>query len=170
MTTIAKTAFTGGTIYELVCNKTGLRYIGKTSIDLRRRLSVHKYDYNSWLNGAKKGKCTSGLILENGDYTINALEIVPKDVNIFEREGYYQSTLECVNKNKSNGNASPLNPEYMSNYYRENKERIAAKAKIKNAQRSNCFHCGKELNKYYLPTHKKKVHKNIPIAPPIPII
>ena len=57
-------------IYKIVCNKTGLVYVGATcKLLLCQRLTKHVSDYKRYLNG-KTNFITSFKILENGDYDI----------------------------------------------------------------------------------------------------
>jgi hypothetical protein len=89
-----------GKIYKIVCNKTGLIYVGSTcEPTLARRLAKHKADYNYYLKG-NRGYITSFKILDNGDSDIVLLENCPcenKD-ELHKRERYYIENLECVNK------------------------------------------------------------------------
>ena len=57
-------------IYKIVCNKTGMVYIGSTCQRLlSQRLSGHVRGYRQWKNG-KIYYTTSYRIIENDDYFI----------------------------------------------------------------------------------------------------
>ena len=83
--------YNDGRIYSLVCNETGLEYIGSTCDTLCRRLQGHKTKYGKWKNGLEN-KCGSFRILEGGNYSINLVENYPcnnkKELNIRERYWY----------------------------------------------------------------------------------
>lgn len=166
----SKTSFTGGRIYEVVCNKTGQRYIGKTILSLKARLSRHKSEYNMWIKRGSIGKkCTIYPIIEGGDYCINELELVDKETNIYHREGHFQQILECVNKNINTGYSNNDNREYNLSYYEKNKKSICAKHREYYSKKSTCPHCGKELNRNFLRKHRQNIHSNIPIPPKLPL-
>lgn len=82
-----------GSVYEIICWTTGLRYIGATKQSLNRRLTCHKSicknDYGK--------KCTSRFVLEHGNYEIYELERVESKELLKERELYYIKHTECVN-------------------------------------------------------------------------
>ena len=75
-----------GTIYEIICWTTGLRYIGKTTLDLKERLRTHQYS-----------KSSSQLVLEHGNYEIYELEKVDDKTLLTEREFFYIQHTDCVN-------------------------------------------------------------------------
>jgi hypothetical protein len=89
-----------GKIYKLVCNVTGLIYVGSTTKEyLSQRLTQHRGDYQRFLTG-KYANVTSFDVIKNGNYDIVLLESYPcnsKD-ELFSRERYYIETLACVNK------------------------------------------------------------------------
>ena len=88
-------------IYKIVCNTTGLVYIGSTcEPTLARRLAKHKADYTHYLKG-KKHYITSYKILENNNYEIILLELYPCNTKdeLHARERYYIENInDCVNK------------------------------------------------------------------------
>ena len=90
-----------GKIYKIVCNKTGLIYIGSTTKHyLSDRLGNHRAHYKIYLKTQTK-YMSSAKILENDDYNIILLESYPcksKD-ELLARERHYIELLECVNKN-----------------------------------------------------------------------
>jgi len=89
-----------GKIYKIICNITGLIYVGSTTKEyLTQRLSQHKRDYRKYLNG-KRCYMTSYQILENGNYNIVLLESdnYNSKNELHSRERFYIENLDCVNK------------------------------------------------------------------------
>lgn len=90
------TNYNNGKIYKIVCNKTGLVYIGSTTKRLlSERLSQHRYSYNYYVDGKRKTKTSSYQIIQNGDYYIELLELYPcscKD-ELLAREKHYIKTI-----------------------------------------------------------------------------
>ena len=77
--------YSNGKIYKIVCNKTGLVYIGSTCKTLDERLKEHEYDMEHFIN-TKKYKpdklkkvifCSSFFVLLNKDYKIELIENYP---------------------------------------------------------------------------------------------
>ena len=90
-----------GKIYKIICNETGLIYIGSTcQSTLARRLSSHVQKFKYW-NDGKHHFVTSFKIIEAENYyDIVLIENFPcktKD-ELHSRERYYIELLECVNK------------------------------------------------------------------------
>jgi hypothetical protein len=110
-----------GKIYRLVCNTTGLVYVGSTcEKTLAKRLQGHKNNYNQHLKGNNRASCSAFKILEGGDYDIILIESIPcasKD-ELHRRERFYIESLDCVNK------AIPTQTlkEYNTKRYVENRE------------------------------------------------
>ena len=86
METINDTAdYSQGKIYKIVCNKTGLVYIGSTYKTLEERLKRHEDDMTHFIHirnnkpdKLKKTKvCTSFFIFLNKDYKIELIENYP---------------------------------------------------------------------------------------------
>ena len=85
-------------IYKLVCNKTGLQYIGSTTSDLEKRLENHEKSYAKW----KQGKCryiTSFKVLRGGDYKIELVKECPCwcKKELLEYKAFYTYITNCVN-------------------------------------------------------------------------
>jgi hypothetical protein len=76
-----------GSIYEIICWTTGLRYIGQTKNSLKQRLIEHK----------SRNSGTSKLILEHGNYEIYEIEKVDNKELLTEREQYHINHTDCVN-------------------------------------------------------------------------
>lgn len=158
-----------GHIYEIICRITKSRYIGSTKYDIETRLYHHKGQYNSYKRG--KGPYYSSFeVLKAGDYFIQLIESIEyqERYSLLEREGYWQRKLECVNLRIASRTTEQLrkeDPERWEQTRERNKENI----KKWKRQRTNCFHCGKDLARGSIYIHKKRLHSNIPAAPPIPI-
>ena len=110
-----------GKIYKIICNTTGLVYIGSScQPTLAKRLAMHRGDYKLHLNG-KKGNITSFKVLENGDYEIVLIENYPcenKD-ELHKRERFHIDNNICVN--------SYIPTQTRKEHYLSNKEKIGAK-------------------------------------------
>ena len=121
-----------GKIYVIICNKTGLKYYGSTTISLSMRLSIHKYMMNKTTNNL-----SSFEVLKNNDYKIELVENFPcqsKD-DLFEREKYYIQNNECTNKRiPSRGIKEWYNDnkneilQQKKEYYQSNKEILKQKS------------------------------------------
>jgi hypothetical protein len=132
-----------GKIYKIVCNNTGLIYIGSTcEPTLARRLANHKRHLNHWKTG-KGHYMTSYKILENNNYDIVLLENHPCDSkdDLHKRERYHIESIDCVNKiivGRTKQEYEKDNADYIKEYqkkygpkYREdNKEILSQKKKL----------------------------------------
>ena len=89
-----------GKIYKIVCNKTGLVYIGSTIQPLKTRLAKHKTDYKLTLKGINRYNRDVFKVLENQDYNMELLEEYPCETkkDLLIKEGEYQITTPCVNR------------------------------------------------------------------------
>ena len=135
--TKAKKDYTKGKIYRLVCNTTGLQYIGHTTKDyLSQRLVKHIGDYKSWLEG-KMNYVTSFIIIEMNNYEMVLIEKYPciSEDELKARERYWIENLECVNKNIPN--------RTKIEWTEDNKEKIIEQGKIYREEHKE------ELKKYY---------------------
>jgi predicted GIY-YIG superfamily endonuclease len=124
-----------GIVYEILCWTTGLRYIGKTTLSLNKRLSQHK---------SAKGKleCSSKLVLEHGNYEIYELEKVNDESLLRKREIYYIQHTDCVNIRTEFVDRKEYLKNYFQTKYKEaNKERSRInrekKKNLKNRQLLN---------------------------------
>jgi hypothetical protein len=135
-----------GKIYKIVDNTNGNIYIGSTTEKLNQRLSKHKCDYKSYLNG-KDRNCTSFEIIKNNNYRIELIKyIIYKDrIELLQRERYYIENNECININIP----SRTDKEYRNNkeYYKEYKKEYS---KIK----YDC-ECGSSICQYQKQRHFK---------------
>ena len=113
-----------GKIYKIVCNITGLVYIGSTCENrLSRRLSHHVGHYKIFLAG-KTNYTSSFEIIKNGNYEMVLIENFPCDNSdeLRMRERFYKESQECVNVN----NPIRLKEDDILKqqiYYQENKEK-----------------------------------------------
>ena len=131
--------YNNGKIYRIVCNKTGLCYIGSTTYDtLAQRLCSHKSAYKKWLTDTTKNKCSSVLVMENDDYDIVLVETVNCDSRdeLRRRERYWIENTECVNlciPTRTHAEYRDTHREQMLDYnqkhYAENREKMIEIAK-----------------------------------------
>ena len=158
-----------GKIYKIVCNKSGLIYVGSTTKHyLSDRLVQHRMRYKHYKDGKEKTKSSSYQIIENGDYDIILLENYPcksKD-ELTSRERFYIDQIECVNIQKpgrtmkewTNDNKEILK-EYHKNYYQVNRDEALLKGKeyhILNKEKRNNYN--KEYNDKNKEIRKEKIN------------
>lgn len=118
-----------GKIYKIVGY--GLTYYGSTTESLKRRLSRHRRHFNDYNDGKRNDKTTAFEIFVNGDdYKIELVEHIltnnPKDLT--DRENYYITNNECVNKNIPNITIEQKK-ERQKKYNEKHKEQIKETAK-----------------------------------------
>jgi hypothetical protein len=123
-----------GIIYEIICWTTGLRYIGKTTQTLKKRLSNHI---------SRKKWYSSKLVIEHGNYEIYELEKVEDESLLTEREKYYIQRTDCVNIQIGDFNRT----KYMKEYYQ------TEEFKKSNRERAKAFRERKKLEKSRLLTN-----------------
>ena len=101
-------------IYKIVCNQTGLIYIGSCTISLSSRLACHKQQLT------KRRNCSSYKVLENNDFSIILIEDFPceRREQLLARERFWIDSTDCVNKN--------LPCRTQKEYYTDNREQIIA--------------------------------------------
>jgi hypothetical protein len=141
--------YENGKIYRIVCNTTGLQYIGSTTVTLRRRLSGHKDKFKAWKEG-KTHNNTSFKVLENN------FPCATKD-QLHARERYWIETLTCVNKQRP----TRTDQEYykdnqckIKEYREANKDRILTYAKsYREAHKETIL----AKNKAWREAHKEEV-------------
>ena len=106
-----------GKVYQIICNVTGLCYIGSTIQTLSARMTGHRSDYKKHLNGAKV-YCKSFIILENNDYRTELICEYPcwSKMELCREEGKYQRKIECVN--------TKIAGRIKTEYYQDNKDKI----------------------------------------------
>ena len=80
-----KSKYSQGKIYKIVCNKTGLIYIGSTIKTLEHRLKIHEYNMERFIYTKKHyplklkevSFCTSFFVLFKKDYKIELIQNYP---------------------------------------------------------------------------------------------
>ena len=147
-----------GRIYKIVCNETGLQYVGATKQTLCNRLSTHKYYF-------KKGstRTTSWIVLQSGNYNILLIEEIEYETKdqLHQRERHWIEALDCVNKvipyrtdeekQQWRSNNKELLRQLWDSWYERNKDRLKEKVKCE---------CGCEVSKRHLKEHlETDVHK-----------
>jgi len=110
--------YSNSKIYKIVCNVSGLVYIGSTTQPLCKRLGVHKSKYKLWKSDKiRTGRCSSFEIIEYDSYDIVLIENYPcfSKEEFHRRERHYIQSMVCVNKR--------VPTRTLQEYYIENKER-----------------------------------------------
>lgn len=149
-----------GKIYKIVCNITGLIYIGSSCQKyLSKRLAQHKEHYKKYLLDNTHKYLTSYEIIKNDNFNIILVEKYPCNDNIElrQRERYYYDLFECVNKIKpyaSEIEQKETEKKYNQNYRDEHKPEINKyKINYRNEHRN-------EIKKYN-DEHKEKYSTKI---------
>jgi len=85
-------------IWSKDCDGNILRYYGSTCNFIKRK-SNHKLDYQKWVkNGRPNKKCSSFIILDNGDWKMEKIDEIEGDRwEARKLEGEYQKNNDCVN-------------------------------------------------------------------------
>jgi hypothetical protein len=92
--------YSQGKIYKIVCNKTGLVYIGSTCKTLDERLKQHEYDAKRYLDKKSNKFVSSIYIIISNDYKMELIENYSCNhkKELETKEYYYITNLEgCVN-------------------------------------------------------------------------
>jgi len=122
--------YQNGKIYKIVCNKTGLVYVGSTTEKtLSKRLANHKANYKDWKEGKRNTVATSSKIFDNDDYYIVLIESFPCSTRdeLHQRERYYIESTDCINKVVPCRTKSEYridNMDKIKKYREDNKENI----------------------------------------------
>jgi adenylate kinase family enzyme len=149
-----------GRVYKITSEKAGLVYIGSTSNTLGERLYRHKCDMKRWLAGKKKyGEAYKLLEFDDAKMElIEELEVADRN-ELFKREGYYQRTMECVNR--------CIAGRSRKEYYDDNKDELKTrckKYKDEHKEEINAKHtceCGGRYANPYKSRHiKSKKHQD----------
>lgn len=142
--------YSKGKIYKIVCNTTGLIYVGSTcKPKLCQRLSKHVSDYKRHLN-KKAGYMTSFEILENNNYVIVLLEEYPcnnKD-QLHKKEREWIEKNVCVNK---------VIPSRTIKEYNQTSKRKEVNRNNTERYRQNNQDIIKEKQKIYRETNTQKI-------------
>ena len=142
--------YSNGKIYKIVCNITGLIYIGSTCKKLCQRISQHRTAYKRYLKD-NKHYITSFKIIEGGNYEIILIETFPCEnkEELHKRERYFIDTLECANK------VIPTRTEKEYNkYYKE-----THKLEILEKERKNKAYRNAITKSYYERSKLKPINK-----------
>ena len=117
-------------IYNIVDNTNNNIYIGKTKVNINKRINNH-------LSSMKNEKlyCSSEIVLKNNNYTIKIIEDNLSEEDALHREIYYiQNTPNCINKMKYDFDKKEYDKKKRGNYYEEyrqnNKDKISQRKKI----------------------------------------
>ena len=91
--------YSEGKIYKIVCNTTGLVYIGSTYKQLNTRLKEHKKCFDKYINNLYNHMLSSYFVLIKNNYEIILIENFPCNTQkeLLARELYYMSIIDCVN-------------------------------------------------------------------------
>ena len=114
--------YQNGKIYKIVCNIKNDVYIGSTIQTLKERLYGHK---------SNRKKCSSGIIIDRGDYKIVLIEEYACDniTQLKKREGYWQSQIKCINLQRE-GRTDKEKKEKRNRYDKQYRDRNPKKEKI----------------------------------------
>jgi len=172
--------YANGKIYKVVCNITGLIYVGSTTKHyLSDRLGNHTARYRQYKQkNDKKYLITSFKVLENGDFSIILIENYPCETKdeLIARERHHIEQLDCINKRiegRSKKEWEEANKEklaqqkkeyyenhidevklYKQQFYLDNIEKI----KKDRSEKIKCEHCDKCIAKCNMTRHKKLKH------------
>ena len=91
--------YSQGKIYKIVCNKTGLVYIGSTCRSLDERLKEHEYDSKRYLEKKTNIFISSIYVTFSKDCKIELIENYPcqNRKELEKKEYYYIANMECIN-------------------------------------------------------------------------
>jgi hypothetical protein len=114
--------YKNGKVYKIVCNVTGMIYVGSTTQSLSMRMTGHRATYKHF----KQGKCnnmTSFQIIEQGNCDIILIEnvVCESKEELHRRERHFIESLVCVNKN--------IPTRTLKEYYEANKDVFLEKSK-----------------------------------------
>lgn len=106
-----KTDYSQGKIYKIVCNKSGLIYIGSTYRSLDERLKEHVSDCKKFFDKKLKHIISSIYVIFNNDYKIELIENYPcqNRKELEKREYYYIDNIECINTHRNSMNSKQYN-------------------------------------------------------------
>ena len=94
-----KVDYSQGKIYKIVCNKTGLVYIGSTYKPLNERLKRHEYNCKRYLDKKCNTFISSIYVIFNNDYKIELIENYPcnNKKELEDREYFHIDDNNCIN-------------------------------------------------------------------------
>jgi hypothetical protein len=128
-------------IYKIVCDETGLCYIGSTCETLSQRLSKHTGKYRLWIKDNSKPYCTSYIIFENDNYYIELIELYPCTCidELTSREGWHQRNEVCVNR-RHEGRTKQQYRQDNAVQLAEQKQKYREQNKVQIAERNQKYH------------------------------
>jgi hypothetical protein len=140
--------YQNGKIYKIICNDTGLCYIGSTTLTLCNRMTTHRYSHKIGKN------CSSNVILKNENYSYCLIEKYPCEnkEQLKKKEQFYIDSIDCVNKHNSYLTEDKLK-ELNKKWRDDNKEYIKEKRKEYYETNKEIF---KEKNKEWRENNKEK--------------
>ncbi len=156
--------YTKGKIYRLFNDDMlGLVYYGSTTQTLKKRLAIHKYDFNRGIN------ITSSVLFQTDNFKIELVENYPclNRKELETRERWYIENNECINKY--------IPGRTHKEWYLDNKDKILEKFKIYNQNNKEKIRENKKLyrennkdklaeyHKLYYQNNKDKVKENTKI-------
>ena len=126
-----------GFIYQLGSAHSQKVYVGKSTTTPTERMRCHHKDYKLWLNG-KQSYITSYELLKYTDCSMVVLEHGVPEHLLAEREAYWHSRYDCVNKQVPNRSHKESSKQWRMNnrdniirnnreYYQANKDEINSK-------------------------------------------
>ena len=106
-----KADYSQGKIYKIVCNKTGLIYIGSTFRTLEQRLKEHEDDCKRYFNKKSKHLISSLYVIFNNDYYIELIEnfSCKNRKELHEKEYYYIDNIQCINTHRNSMDSKQYN-------------------------------------------------------------
>ena len=98
MSEIKDEKYSNGKIYKIVCNVTGMVYIGSTIKTTDQRLHRHRAAYTRYKK-VSRPYMSSFEILKQADYRIELIEEFPCDnrIELCKREIVFITEMNCVN-------------------------------------------------------------------------
>ena len=135
-----------GIIYQLVSSHSQKVYVGKSTETPSQRMSKHRCDYRRWLEG-KHHYNSSYELLKYTDCSMVVLEHGVPDHLLAEREAYWHSRYDCVNRCVPNRSHKE--------WYQANKDKVRRQQN----QKYNC-QCGGRYTQQNKTTHNRsKKHR-----------
>jgi hypothetical protein len=102
-------------IYMIICQTSGLKYIGSTELPIQQRFNIHKSHYKRYIN-QKASYISSVEVFKGNNAHVILLEEIKENQNISERELFYIKNFNCVNKNR------PCKYKYIDDYNQYHKD------------------------------------------------
>jgi hypothetical protein len=173
------TNYANGKIYKIVCYNTDKQYIGSTTESLETRLSRHWKHYLDFLQKPGSIYLTSFEVFKENFFEIELIENCncKTKAELLNREKYYITNVDCVNKNRPILTKEEAE-QYYASYYANNKDEIAKRHKQyydskrekilewhKNNYNANKDKIKQKSKEYYMRKKEKKLLENNPELP-----